>query len=224
MGSLSLPISKLFRTYFTGKTPLKPNSKEKGAIAETLKKRLTGLKYLRIENRYYRDQKNPPVFEFQISRPSDYHWGNDFEIILNEKNELLLKYYRQSVPVSSLDEIFAFVGGCQEQVEKSIAQEAKRKKVREFKSQAIIAQVKQIAKEDKFDFYTETDTVKLKLYVKMSEQDCIEMYVPFNRFQEVLPNLRSAIRSLRELHNRGIKFKNRCGSSRSVWIRHDASE
>lgn len=224
MGSLSLPISKLFRTYFTGNTPLKPDTKEMGTIAETLKKRLTGLKYLSTQNRYYRDEKKSPVFEFQISHPSHYHWGMYFEIVLNEKNELAIRNYRQSVPISSLDEIFSFVSGCQEQVEKSLAQEAKRKKVREFKSQAIIAQVKQIAKEDRFDFYTESDTFKLKLYVKMSDKDCIELYVPFKSFQDVLPNLRSAIRSLRELYDRGIRFRNRCGSSLSEWIRHDTSE
>jgi hypothetical protein len=84
---------------------------------------------------------------------------------------------------------------------------SKRHKVRELKSQAIIAQVKKLAKEEQFDFYAESDTQKLKLYVKLSAHECMELQIPFSKFQEALPHPHTTILGLRELYAGGIKFK-----------------
>ena len=89
--------------------------------------------------------------------------------------------------------------------------------------QAILAQVRKIAKEDRFDFATEVDSVKLKLIIRLSDQDDFAILIPFSQFKEVLPKLRTAIRALRETYNTGVRFKTNLkrGYRRSNWIRHE---
>jgi hypothetical protein len=92
-----------------------------------------------------------------------------------------------------------------------------------LKIQAILAQVRKIAKEDKFDFATEVDTIKLKLIIRLSDNDYFAILIPFNQFKEVLPKLRTAIQALRETYNTGVRFKTHLkrGYRRSDWIRHE---
>ena len=98
---------------------------------------------------------------------------------------------------------------------------AKRQKQKDLKVQAILAQVRKMAKEDGFDFATEVDSIKLKLIIRLSDQDYFAILIPFNQFKEVLPKLRTAIQALRETYNSGVRFKTHLkrGYRRSDWIR-----
>jgi len=92
-----------------------------------------------------------------------------------------------------------------------------------LKAQAIIAQVKQLAKAERFDFMTDMDSQKLKLFVKLSERHSIELHIPFKQFEQMLPQLRAAIVALRELHVSGIRFKivsRRALPWRQSWVSH----
>lgn len=114
---------------------------------------------------------------------------------------------RHSALVSDLDEIKQFVRHVHDRYARRHAAAQKREKVRQFKSKAIIAQVKKLAKEEQFDFATSGDTVKLKLYVRLSKQDLIEISVPFKQFEKMLPKLRETIQALRILYDEGLRFK-----------------
>ncbi len=226
-------IRKLFKKHFKGKNPLQIPVSEREKTGEMIRKRLKGLKHIRTDQHYYvrKEEQERTVCNFSVEEPSERYYSyshTEFDLLLNEQNELTIRHYRDDALISDLEEIFRFVSDCQEEVERRHAMAVRRKKVREFKAQAIIARVKQMAKEEKFDFYTETDTVKLKLYVRLSDKDCIELHIPFSKFQEVLPNVRETVSLIRKLHGKGIHFKFRAVHPYHIgkgnWITHDTSE
>ncbi|NES07151.1 MAG: hypothetical protein F6K22_32750 [Okeania sp. SIO2F4] len=116
----------------------------------------------------------------------------------------------------------ALVQAFLQRVDRQRSQAAKRQKQKDLKVQAILAQVRKIAKEDGFDFATEVDSINLKLIIHLSDNDYFAILIPFNQFKEVLPKLRTAIQALRETYNSGVRFKTHLkrGYRRSDWIRH----
>jgi hypothetical protein len=231
---MSIPdptIRRLLREHFAGTSPLPATAEQRDALATQIRQRLAGMKYVETErNTHYIDQREKDRFvcSFSINEPSDYRHYSDstsFTVKINAHGQLTIAHWSIDAVVSSLDEIVAFATACQEVVERKIAQKSRRQKVRDLKAQAIVAQVKKIAKEDKFDFYTETDTQKLTLYVRLSDKESVELQIPFPKFEEVLPHLRASIHAVRELYARGIKFKvgqfSPSGWRSQHWIQHE---
>jgi hypothetical protein len=97
------------------------------------------------------------------------------------------------VVVNDLDGLVAFVLHFKQRLAQRQALQAKRDKVLHLQAQAIIEQVKQLAKEEQFDFVTATDRQKCKLFVRLSDSHCLEIHVPFKRFQEMSPQLRKSV-------------------------------
>jgi hypothetical protein len=223
-------IQKLFRENLTGEE--KPWKILHDEIVETknaIKKRLLSINGVQLKQVSYgssrRDAENEnDICTFSV-KDDHYRSGYDFRLKLDEYNHLVIKYsYSGSAHVASIDELIAFIKVLQIRIDRKVTQKNKRKKVREFKAQAIVAQVKKLAKEDKFDFYTQTDTVKLTLFIRLSDKECMEIDIPFNRFQEILPELREIIAAVRSVHVKGVKFKlnSKSGWYSSRWIRHDS--
>lgn len=204
-------IKKLLREYFPGTWPLRVTAAEKDALVATLKQGLRGLSYVKVEEHAYvsEAQKAHFVCSFALEIPSQRSSFsyNRFTLRLNDQQELTIDAPGGSAGVSSLEELLAFAEAAQARLQRQQVLSGKRQKVRDLKAQAILAQVKQLAKAEQLAFYTTSDTQKLKLYVKLSPQTCIELHIPFTKFQEVLPHLRATILALRELHARGIPFK-----------------
>ncbi len=223
-------VKKFFKKNFKGKNPLHIPDSERKKTGEMLMRRFKGLKHIGVDRHYYfrKEEKERMVCNFFVEEPSERYYSHlhtEFVLLLNEQNELTIRHYKDDALISDIEEIFRFISDCQEEVERLLAMAVRRKKVREFKAQAIIARVKQMAKEDQFDFYTETDTVKLKLYVRLSEHDCIELHIPFSKFQEVIPNVRETVSLIRKLHDKGINFKFRSLHSYHIgnanWIKYN---
>jgi hypothetical protein len=224
-------IRRLLREHFSGASPIRVTLAQRAEWAEQIRQRLAGMKYVEAKRSPYSiDQREKDRFicAFSINEPSDFHYYSDsthFNVKTDEQGQLAVGHWSHTALISNLDELVAFVTACQEVVERKIAQKSRRQKVRDLKAQAIVAQVKKIAKEDKFDFYTETDTQKLTLYVSLSEKESVELQIPFAKFEEVLPQLRASIGAVRELNARGIKFKIGQFSPSSwrsqQWIRHE---
>ena len=221
-------IRKFLRENFKGKNPIRGTTQELKQFGEIFKQRINGMKNISITNDTFisSEKKDRIICTFSINDDSynySYQWRDDFSLLINEAGQLVLDYsYDNSAVISDIEEIMSFIAAYQKRIERKKVQNKKRKKLREFKSQAIVAQIKKIAKEDKFNFYTDSDTVKLKLYIQLFEKECIELHIPFNKFQQVLPELRSIILSLKELHGTGIKFRLKTVSSymNSNWIRY----
>lgn len=214
--SLSIAfIEKTMRENFTGSTPWRIAPDERESAKQQIKERLSRLNNIKVDqkphyNHGYDKPKRDVLCSFLIDNSSGYDWRSDynFGLLLNYRQELILCYsYAKDAVVSSIAELEAFIAACQAQLDRQAALANKRQKVREFKAQAIIAQVKQIATEDQFEFFTENDRVKLKLSVLLDKNKIIEINIPFSRFQEVLPRLRSIIASLREVYQQGVQFK-----------------
>lgn len=214
--SLSIAfIEKTMRETFTGSTPWRIAPGEREPAKQQIKERLSRLNNIKVDqnpyyNRGYGKPKRDVLCSFLVDDSSGYGWRSDynFGLLLNDRQELMLGHsYAKEAVVSSIAEIETFIAACQAQLDRQAALANKRQKVREFKTQAIIAQVKQIAAEDQFEFFTENDKVKLKLSVRLTKSKAVEVHIPFSRFQEILPKLRSIINTMRAIYQEGVHFK-----------------
>ena len=209
-------IAKLFRENFPGQSPIVIDRTRVPQTAKDWQQRIGAIEGVKLsQHPGDRDSRSRTLCRFTVPDPNnDVHFWRSDELRLEFDDEarLVLQSYKARSPqhsalVSDLEEVKTFVQHVRQRYAKRHAGAKKREKVREFKSQAIIAQVKKLAKEEQFDFATTNDTKKLKLFVKLSKQHLIEIDVPFTRFEKVLPKLRTTIQSLRELYDEGLRFK-----------------
>ncbi len=170
--SLTLPtVNKFFKENFKGEKPIRGTAEELKEFGKIVQQRIKGLQNIRIKKDHFlsEEKKKRLVCEFSVNDPPDtdryyFRGSNDFSLLVNEKGELTIDHWGANAVISDIEELMSFISTCQERIERQQAQRSKRKKLREFKAQAIIAQVKKMAKEEKFDFYTATDTVKLMCF------------------------------------------------------------
>ncbi len=233
MGLQRSTIQKLLRENFPGTKPLvvAPTAREK--LGTEIKSRLERFDGVDTKDSgYLREGQKPRyVCSFAVIDPEPkyhYHSRDSFYLQLDDASQLTIHEYHhsnRSALVSDLDEIVQFVRHYKERLERKRALQAKSGKVRELLSQAILAQVRKLAKEERFDFMSESDAQKLKLYVKLSDNHSIEMNIPFKEFKKILPELRSAILSLRQMYQSGIRFHvvGRRGLPwRKTWVKHES--
>jgi hypothetical protein len=210
----SRSIKKLMQEHFRGKHPMQVETTAHEALGETIRQRLATLEGIDTQRYHYvsEQEKTRLVSTFTILDPGQPPYtsaSNHFRLLLDEHSGLTIVHghNNERAVVSALDELVAFVLHCKQRLARRQALQAKRDKVRYLQAQAIIAQVKQVAQEEQFDFMTEMDRQKLKLFVRLSDSYCLELHVPFKRFQEMLPQLRTVIVSLRTLYASGMSFK-----------------
>ena len=228
----SRSIKKLLHEHFSGAYPMRVAEAECEVLGDTIRKRLATIEDVDIQRyRYVSEQeKIHLVCTFAVTEPGSqrYSYTSNSFTLFTEHDVLTIAHgYRGSerASVSDPDEVIAFVLHCKQRLARRQALQARRDKVRYFQAQAIIAQVQQLAKEEQFDFMTETDRQKLKLFVKLSDSHCVELHVPFKRFQAMLPQLRTMIVALRALYASGMTFKivsHRALPWRQNWIVHTA--
>jgi hypothetical protein len=232
MGLQRSTIKKLLREDFPGTKPLVVDPAEREKLGAEINDRLG--RFDGVDTKDYgwvpEEQKPRLVASFSVIDPEPYYYygGRDtFRLLLDDANRLTIKETRtgDSALVSDLDEIVRFVRHCKQRLERKRALQAKRGKVRELLAQAILAQVKKLAREERFDFMSETDAQKLRLYVRLSDEHAIELNIPFREFKRLLPQLRSAIVALRQLYESGIRFHivgRRTLPWRKTWITHQS--
>jgi hypothetical protein len=237
-------LQKLLRDNISGRQPLDVSAQQAQRLVEDLLTRIEPLsKAERNDNCYYLRQPSqvaiaegshsadqPPSDQLcgcillEASQERWYRNQTHLHLLRSPDQRLWVELgrARSPVPVSDMDEVFALAQAFQQRVEQQQARATKREKQRNLKTQAILAQVRKMAKEDQFDFATETDTVKLKLIIRLSDSDYFAVLIPFNKFKDVLPKLRTAIQTLRETYESGVRFKTHLKQSyrRSDWVRH----
>jgi hypothetical protein len=213
MGLQRRTIQKLFREDFPGTKPLVVNPAAREKLGAEITSRLE--RFDGVDTKDYgfvpKEQKPRLVGSFSVIDPEPYYYygvRDSFRLLLDDANRLTIKETRSgdSALVSDLDEIVQFVRHCKQRLERERALQAKRGKVQELLAQAILAQVKKLAREERFDFMSESDAQKLKLYVRLPDEHAIELNIPFREFKQILPQLRSAIVALRQLYKSGIRF------------------
>ncbi len=241
LSGMSLPsrtIQKLMRETFRGTPPLVFDRTERDGLASRIRESLGGIEGVdATTSGYVREEEKPRyVCEFSINDPNAYYYyrsRESFRLLLDDAGRLTIQEANfhtlkaVGAMISDLDEIVVFVRRYKQRIDRQRAIKAKREKIREIQTQAIVAQVRKLAREDRFDFAYEADPRKLNLYVKLSEKNILVLYVPFKDFKECLPRLGSAIASLRELHQSGIRFEiggNRMWRRRQSWITPQTSQ
>lgn len=210
-------IKKLFREHFQAAPPWLVADMARDTLVETITRRVAGLPGLSLDrHRYYASEQERAryVCSIDLKRPGEdsYYRGTTFQLLLNEPGAFTIQHdvHRQvtdTAVVGSPEQLVGFFMACLEVLERQDALASKRQKVRDLKAQAMVAQVRKLAREEQFDFYTKTDSVKLTLYVKIADDESLELQIAFKDFATALPNLRSTIVALRALHKQGIKFK-----------------
>jgi hypothetical protein len=234
MGLQRRTIQKLLREDFSGAAPLVVAAADRDKVAADLKARLE--RFDGVDTKDYgwgRDEEKPRlVGSFSILDPDAYYYygmRDSFRLLLDEQGRLTIQDARAAAAalVSDLDEVVQFVRHCKQRLERHQALRAKRGKVRELLSHAILAQVRKLAREERFDFMSETDAQKLNLFVKLSNDHAIVLHIPFKEFKRFLPQLRSAIVTLRQLYQNGIRFQiigRRRWPWRKTWITYQSLE
>jgi len=238
MSITSRSLQKLLRENISGESPLSIDPEQARKLAEDLLARVEPLAGAQRNDNchyYYRFQggssADKPTKELcccvLLEQSSDRWYRNQthLHLVRSPEQQLWVELggERSPAPVSDISEVVALVQAFMQRVERQKAQAAKRQKQKDLKVQAILAQVRKIAKEDQFDFATEVDSIKLKLIIRLSDNDdYFAILIPFNQFKEVLPKLRTAIQALRETYDTGVRFTTRLkrGYGRSNWIRH----
>ena len=212
----SASIRKLFREDFRGKGPIKVDRSKFANESKKWQDRISKIDGCQLtKHPGDKDSRSKTLCRFTIPEPNSEgsYWRKDeLRLEFDAQGRLTIHSYKHresqhSALVSDWEEIKTFVKHVRERYARRNAAARKRERVREFKSKAIIAQVKKLAKEEHFDFATTYDTVKLKLYVKLADHELIEIYVPFKQFEKVLPKLKATIQNLRELYSEGLRFK-----------------
>ena len=238
MSMTSRSLQKLLRENISGKKPLSVDPEQARELAEDLLARIEPLAGAQRNDNCYHYSRfkvgssvdSPPTNAIccciLLEESSD-RWYRDhihLHLLRSPEQELWVDIgsQRSPAPISDIGEVVALAQAFLQRVEQQKAQATKRQKQKDLKMQAILAQVRKIAKEDGFDFATEVDSVKIKLIIRLSDQDYFAILIPFNRFKEVLPNLRNAIQALRETYDSGVRFKTNLkrGYRRSDWVRH----
>ncbi len=207
-------IKKLLREHFPGDDPIRVGEGEREAVADELLRPFEGDPWIDTKERGWLAKEDEPRFLRTLTlqdpqRSRSYH-TTSFRLMLDEERRLTISGgYKLSATVSSGDELVAFVRECKHRLERRRVLKKRRKKVRGFKHAAMVAQLKQLSREQGFEFLTEeTSTARVKLWIRLNEaQDAVEIYFRPNRYTEVLPHLPSVIRSLRESYAAGVSFK-----------------
>ncbi len=214
MGLQRRTIQKLLRENFPGTRPLVVDPARRERVGADLKARLE--RFDGVDTKDYGwvpDQEKPRlVCSFSIIDPEPYYYyaaRDSFRLLLDDAGRLTIKEARHgdSALVSDLDEVVRFVRDCKQRLERHKALRAKRGKVRELLAQAILAHVRKLAKEEHFDFMSETDAQKLNLFVKLSDDHAVVLHIPFKDFKQFLHHLGPAIVTLRQLYQSGIRFQ-----------------
>lgn len=203
---------QLTRTYFSGKSPIQVADSERTALAQRLGEQLAAFNHIKLETHPYHrseEERQRYVTAFRLDLPNGRPWSLAnlrITLKLNEQGQLLITDDKKEVLVSNLAEVVAFARRYQELAEQYHAQASQQQKVRDLKTKAILSQVKKLAREERFSFYAEPQTRKLDLHIKLAGKKYLTLTIPFAQFQEVVPLIRNAITTLRELSEHQIRF------------------
>ncbi len=109
-----------------------------------------------------------------------------------------------------------------EQLRQQAFNDQKVNKVRNLQTQAVQAQLRQIANEERFAFHVTTTARLIRIAVRLDGNNQLTISVPFSEFENALPQLRETVIHLRALYQRRIHFRtHQCPYGSSPWIEPD---
>lgn len=205
-------MAKLLREHFTGDIlPTYPFGEQKTLISQIKAnvEKHPGIR-VRPDYRYSPDKdREERILHFCLEDQAYfYHPFCAVTLKFDTENHLIIEDLPHHALVYQLEQIDTFIDKLQEEFDKKKAHAHKKDKINNLKQQAIIARIKEIAKEDRFEFIPSRGYLnKLKVLIRMKGGILLEVDIPYNNFQEVLNQLRPLIHNVKELQKLGIAFK-----------------
>ena len=246
-------LTKILREQFKGETPIvKSDLLEQNELIAAIKNKLSTMDgFQLLEEVYYPryEREYKKACFFKIPSSSKYYSHQEFILKFNELNVFTIEanYKKVNSPVYDLEQIYTLTDKMKSEYKRldinyvrmqkakpkyEAAQRKrqennslKRQKIKSLKDRAILAKISQIAKEDKFEFCLKEYTTKIKLLVRLTNIEQMEIDIPYKQFQEALQNLRVTIKTIQELRHSGIAFKiRRIGYREPEWISFDVDK
>lgn len=210
-------LRKILRDHCSGSEPMRIEKGEMGALKKEIEERIGGHDHIdiKLQSYFYLGSKYSEeqlICSFHAKDGDRYSYQmTEFRVFRleggAEDGTVVLVVSHLEATLSSVDEIEEIVLDYGRRLARRRALAAKREKVRHLKSQAVVAQVKALGEEMRFDFKIDHDKVKMKLLIRLNADEAISLIIPFKDFQEKIPHLRRMITTLREFHETGIRFQ-----------------
>ncbi|MBF0103408.1 MAG: hypothetical protein HQK77_21105 [Desulfobacterales bacterium] len=221
-----IKVEKILKEHFGEQTPLFfKNYDQQIELISKIKKELDAIPNVSVSSFYSSSKKDNTHKEcsFQIEDTSGlFVYGNFFTLQFNENDALVLVYNDITANVSRPEMLFSFIEKMKSEFDRKKVLKTKREKINKLKQHAITAKIREIAKEDQFDFAIQEYENKLKLFVRV-QKTVAEFDVPFHEFQEILNVIRTCVRLIKALNETKIHFKmsTRAGGGFQTWISHE---
>ena len=154
--------------------------------------------------------------EFSIYFSSSYLLGVYLKLGFNRQNMLCLYRYSSELrPVCNIEELLELKKEIEavaveehERYAKLAKEKVKRHKIKALKKTAIVTRLTEFANAEQWTYYIDDSfDTKVKLFLKLSETDRIEMDIPFGNFQNTLQNLPTTIQAIKHLSARDVSLK-----------------
>ena len=206
-------ITGIVKKVFKGSTLLTATTaEEQEQLLFQFQKNLSKTLSLTIEKKLGESWKS----EFYINSSSSYILSVHFALRFNSSNTLCLyHYYTELKPVSTVAELLelkteiqAVIASEAERYAKLAEEKVKRRKIKALKKTAIVTRLTEFANAEQWAYYIDDSfDKKVKLFLKLSETDRIEIDIPFGNFQNTLQNLPTTIQAIKHLSARDISLK-----------------
>jgi hypothetical protein len=173
------------------------------------------------QNSYYRDWQNSLMVPLYWIDASD---GSHQVATAPQRIDEHSYYYALPEPgelryLASPEALRALLEALLEPLWQQAFKEQKVTKVRNLQTQAVQAQIRQLANEEQFAFNVTTTARLIQIAVRLDSNNQLTISVPFSEFENVLPQLRETVIHLRALHQRRIRFKtHQCPYGGGRWI------
>ncbi len=173
------------------------------------------LKANKTTSYYHDDRKQEYVYASLYWHDSYYDSSNLW--VGFEENVLTLSDYSTEVGIDgSMEKLAAFYDKLELERDKLLFEINKKEKVKNIKANAIESAIIELAKEDKFEYYIETNSIRLNLYIKITSTSELLILIPFSKFQDAIKNVRETVQTIRQLTEQGLQFKIKA-LTRTAW-------
>lgn len=113
----------------------------------------------------------------------------------------------EGVPLAGEAQLRRILESLREKLVEEQRREQKRAKIRKLKERSIETQIEALAAEMRFAYALRRMHTKVKLVVRLDDQNALFVDIPHGRIQEVIPELPPLIETVRDLYRSGARFK-----------------
>lgn len=219
----SRTINKIIRDFFSAQPPFFVNNlNEQKSIITHLKKEIKEQHKYNIKidesKESYFNQKIEIDYErrlcLEIANPykKKHTWRDHAELLISfekENNQYLLaikpRYGNTNYNFSgNPTDLFNFIERAQEQYKETVDNTTKSDKIKQLKKGAVLAKIKEIAKNKQFNFDLHEYHNKLKLQIQVGTTGIISIDILYSKFQQEMGKIESIVDAANTLYNSGI--------------------